>query len=246
MNWTDAAQSAVEQRASKEVPVKMHVSTRWTYYPLSDGDQKAKEQVLKNLEMGAHEHTLSRRLLARFSEARGSMLLIAFDSLDRGADGLYEYATYCGGKSKPPDLERISWMDCPRWGLVPLLDKYLLKAKQALVLCENWAATRKAVAEWPRQPRVLLYGDEVYHVLTSDNGGSPESIECAIRESEHQWATGVCSSCAEVPQGEIPSETFLDDVVARAAHIFTPALDGEGYLVWSPVLSKQQDGGKEP
>lgn len=209
--------------------------TKWTYYPLPRGDSKAKKQVLQNLEMGAHEHTLSKKLLARFSEANGPMLLIAFESLDLDADCLYEYATYCGGQSKPPGFESISWMDCPRWGLVPFVDKYLLKSREAIVLCENWAATRTSVTDFPRESRLLLFGDEVYHILSSENAARPESIECAIRESEHHWATGVCSLYAELPQGDIPSETFFDAVVGSTAHIFTPALDGQGYLVWSPV-----------
>ena len=204
---------------------------KWTYYPLSDNDPKAKMQVLKNLEMGAYEHTLSKKLLLRFSDASGPMLLIAFESLDLNADCLYEYATYCGGKSKPPDSESLSWMDCPRWGLIPFVDEYLLKSKEAIVLCENWAATRKAVAVWPRESRLLLFGDEVYHVLTSENAARPESIECAIRESQHHWATGVCSSCAEVLQGEIPSEAFFDAIVANTTHIFTPRSTGKA--TWS-------------
>lgn len=208
----------------------------WKYYPLSDNDPKAKRQVLKNMEMVVPEHTLSKKLLQRFSEASGPMLLIAFESLDLDADCLYEYATYCGGKYNLPGSESISWMDGPMWGLIPFLDKYLLKSKEAIVLCENWAATRKAVVDFPRESQILLFGDEVYHILTSENAGSPDSIECTIRESEHHWATGVCSLYTELPQDDIQSEAFFDAIVMNTTHIFTPALDGEGYLVWSPII----------
>ena len=55
---------------------------RWNYFPLSDNDPKALEQILENLSVGAHEHTLARKLLARFSNAVGPILLIAYEWLD--------------------------------------------------------------------------------------------------------------------------------------------------------------------
>ncbi|MGA2035489.1 MAG: hypothetical protein ABSG68_24840 [Thermoguttaceae bacterium] len=215
---------------------------KWEYFSLGNNNAKAKKHVLDNLSMGACSHTLSRKLLSRFSEADGSMLLIAFESLDLGADCLYEYATYGGGKRLKdlPGFAAVTWMDSPRWGLVPFVDKHLLKSREAVVLCENWAATREAVAHSPRESTVLLYGDEVYHVLTGEDAASPDAIECALRESEHHWATGLCSFCRGVPPGEIASEAFFDVVVANAAHIFTPALDGGGYLIWSPEQKRDE------
>ncbi|MDR3232442.1 MAG: hypothetical protein LBT46_02025 [Planctomycetaceae bacterium] len=207
--------------------------TKWQYYPLAADNLKAKKQVLENLEMGVLcKHTLCKKLLQRFSESSGDMLLIAFESLDLDADWLYKYATYCDGKSRPSNSESITWMDSPLWGLISFVDKHLLKSNEAVVLCENLFADRKIVTVSPKESRLLFFKDEVYHILTKENAGRPESIECAIRESEYQWATSVCSSCAEVPLGDIPSEAFFDAIVANTTHIFVPALDGEGYLVW--------------
>jgi hypothetical protein len=215
---------------------------KWTYYPLSESDQKAKEHVVKNLEVGAYEHTLSRKLLSRFSAARGPALLIAFESLDLDSDYPFQHArTYCGGKHPHPDVDSASWMDSTRWGLIPIIDKHLLKTKDPVVLCENVFLTPKTFARNPPASRVLLYRDEVYHVLTRENGARPESTECAIREWEQTWGTAVCSSSVEVPWGEIESDSFFDEIVANTKHIFVPALDGEGYLVWSPVLSSGAD-----
>lgn len=42
--------------------------------------------------MGAMEHTLTQKLLAKFSDAKGVM--IAFESLDLDTNYLYKYATY--------------------------------------------------------------------------------------------------------------------------------------------------------
>ena len=49
----------------------------WKYYPLAVDDPKAKKKLLENLEVGSNEHTLSKKLLQRFSEASGAMFLIA-------------------------------------------------------------------------------------------------------------------------------------------------------------------------
>ena len=152
---------------------------KWTYYPLSDNDPKAKIQVLKNMEMGAHEHSLSKKLLHRFSEARGPMLLIALESLDLDADCLYEYGTYCGGMGELPGWESIPWTDFPRWGLIHFINDFLHTSKDAVVICENWIDTqRKYSTEWrPRESRVLFYQEDVYHVLTSMDT-DPNLIEC--------------------------------------------------------------------
>ena len=197
--------------------------------------------------MGAHKHTLTKKLLSRFSEATGPMVAIAFESLDWDRDYLYEYGTYQGGKglNDVVRVQDIPQRDCPIGGLIILLEKYLRSCREAVVLCENWIATREGLAvSHPRESRILLYGEEVYHVLTSEDA-SFEAIETTIRESEHHWATGVCCLCERVPQGDIPSEAFFDAIAANTAHIFTPALDGEGYLIWSPTLGQNRAESQE-
>jgi hypothetical protein len=32
--------------------------------------------------------------------------------------------------------------------------------------------------------------------------------------------------------GDIPSEEFLDEIVEESRHLFVPASDGAGYLIW--------------
>ena len=125
-------------------------------------------------------------------------------------------------------------MDHPRWGLISFVDKYLLESNESVVLCENVFTMREHIEKFPGESRHLLFKQEVYHILTREDAGNSESIECALREAEHHWMTGVCSSCTEIPRGDISSETFFDTIVANTTHIFTPALDGDGYLVWCP------------
>ena len=86
-------------------------------------------------------------------------------------------------------------MDSPMGGLVLFVEKFLGTSKDVFLLCENWAATRKSLADrpadlLPRESRVLFYREEVYHVLTGKDT-NVDAIECTIRESTSHWATGV-------------------------------------------------------
>jgi hypothetical protein len=212
---------------------------KWKCFPIPDGDSRAKALVLENLATGAREHALSKRLLARFSNASGPMVLVAFESLDLDYPHLYKYATYRGGQSDPVGAEPFSWTDSPRWGLVEVLNKWLGTARDAVVLCENWLATceeaTRGAADGSWESRILCFGaKEVYHVLTNNDCGNGEAIEATLRESQYRCATGICSHCASLPPFDIPSESFFDDVVNSTEHIFVPALDEEGFLVWSP------------
>lgn len=205
---------------------------RWKYFPLSPDDVKAKAYIIENLSIGAFEHTLTKKLLGRFASARGEMFAIAFESLDLNSEHLYKYATYGGGKWVID--EPIVWTDSPRWGLIAFVDQWLQQSSEAVVVCENFFATRESIRLNPRESRIALYGEQVYHILSNEDAGHVPSIECALRESEHHWAAGICTLCREIPEAEIGSEEFFDEIVAHAAHVFTPAFDNEGYLVWSP------------
>ena len=122
----------------------------------------------------------------------------------------------------------------PTERLVAFVRDYLRTTRNGIVLSENWGADRVDIAKmlWP-PPRVACYRDnEVYHILTPEITDL-DSIEAAVSGSHH-WQTNVCSSCARVPEGDIPSEAFLDEIVENTKHIFIPAFDGDGYLVWSP------------
>ena len=209
---------------------------KWKYYPLRNNDSRARKQVLANVAMGAQEnHALPKKLLSRFSDAIGPFVLVAFESLDLDGDYLYEYATYNGGKADAGITPDTPQSDSPIGGLILFIQNFLRATKNSMVLCDNWIDTRtKYLTDWrPRESRTVFCGEDVYHILISGDDNY-DAIECAIRESTHHWGMGVCSSCAGTPQTEILSEAFIDEIVASTVHIFTPALDGEGYLIWSP------------
>jgi hypothetical protein len=211
---------------------------KWKYYPLAGTDPQARNYILKCLSAGAYDHRLSRVLKARVLDAIGSVVLVAFELLDLEKISDYEFAAFYNGKGLHDTVgsQRLSQMDCPLGGLALFLEDHLHSSKEAIVLCENSYDTRQEYnANWrPRESRVVFFGEEIYHIVTNSNANF-QSIETAIRESMDGWSTGVCSFCDNVPETNITSEAFFDAIVARTAHIFAPALDGEGFLIWSLV-----------
>jgi len=117
----------------------------------------------------------------------------------------------------------------------------LNSTKNAIVICENWAAECRHTANWVwPPPRIACLGDnEVYHVVTPEIT-DPEMIESAIVARNH-WQTGICSSCKNFPETNNVDENLLDELVTYINHIFVPAFDGSGYLIWTSNRKRGQN-----
>jgi hypothetical protein len=213
----------------------------WKEYVLPDGDAKAHKHFLKSFSIGAPNHALTKRLIQRLVNAKGPMFAIAMESLDLERVVDFRWAgTYSGGKQWHEAAHSPTFPvgNSPLDGLGLFLDTYLRSSQRAIVLCENWINTRSEIPNLlMRESRTVFHGDEVYHILSSSDAGNLEFISTTVWEAKNQWLTGVCSSAELVPQVEIPSEAFFDEIVANVAHIFVSAFDEEGYLVWSPNSS---------
>src|SRR5262245_4118656 len=147
---------------------------------LGSDDKKANAMILDSMSICAHDHVPSRKLLDRVSTASGPMFAIVGDWID--LDQLASYDDYMAAPAgEVASGERTTER------LVAFVGKYSRTIKDALVLCENWGAERKHVANWPwPPPRVAYYGDnEVYHILTPDIT-DPELIEAAVAP-RHHW-----------------------------------------------------------
>jgi hypothetical protein len=203
------------------------MKTEPEFLTLDLDNHNAKSFIMGSLEICAYGHILSRKLLSRLSSATGPMYAIMGERINADLLKAHDFSI------APPDGEETGKR--PVEILVSIIGDYLKTTQDAVVLCENWAASRGDVAKWPwPPPQVACYGDsEVYHVLTHEIT-EPELIEAAI-VSRHHWQTGVCSSCPHVPQGDIPDEGFLEEIVRNTRHLFLPAFDGSGYLLWSPT-----------
>jgi hypothetical protein len=205
----------------------------WKYFTLATEDPRGLNQIMENISFGAQEHTMSRKITERVAQTPGSIVLIADESLDLShlanfmAGGVYDKSVATAPTG--PDLRAIHTY--PLGGLSRILERWLNASCMSVVICENELNTKDALPRMPpRESRLLTYGNELYHVLLSGDA-SFERIEYTIRESSHYWMTGVCSLCAGKCEGEVGSEAFFDDLVGNTGYVFTPALDGEGYLV---------------
>jgi hypothetical protein len=172
---------------------------KFHYYPLPENEPRAMKQLFENISMGAYSHTLSKKLLARFSEARGPVLVIAYDSLDLDRLADFEYGTYAGGKllwdiidKKTPQLD-----DSQFYVLARFIDRHLGSSKTAIAICENWAADRASLISLPSESRTSCYGNDVYHILTADNAGNLDSIR-QHSDSMKEWSSWWYKRCGSV------------------------------------------------
>jgi hypothetical protein len=215
---------------------------RWQFYNLADNDLSAKKHVLENLSMGVGQgNALSTRLTAQFEGAAGSAVAIAFEALDLEKVDAFRWAgTYSNGLLLNDFLKphSVPLTQFPIGGMGQYVEKYLQGSHRAVVVCENWSAKRSEMTKWPyvNQSRMIYFGEQVYHFLAHGDTDL-DLIDSTIRESADHWGIGVCSLCKDIPHTEIQSEAFFDEIVTNAAHIFVPAFDGEGFLVWSPVMA---------
>ena len=185
--------------------------------------------VLDSLSVCAHDHTLSARLLTAFRSASGPIAAIAPPWIDLGR--LQDFSQGSRGPAQPAAYDAGF---NPRSVLVAFVQSYLRQSGNPIVVCENWGWKPEHVRgqPWP-PPRIAYFGEEVLHVLTPDIT-DPDQVEAAV-VARHHWQTGLCSACTRAPEGKALHESFFDEVVQKTTHIFVPALDGGGYLIWSPV-----------
>jgi len=191
---------------------------------------QALDFILESLSVCAEQHSLSRQLLEDFRSATGPITAIAPPWLDIEHD-----RSFTQGSDGPPGSGSYEENGSPRCLLRDFVQRYLQEKANSVVISENFGWTRKHVQSQPwSPPRMIFFGeDEVYHVLTPVVR-DPELVESAI-VARHHWQTGVCSAVAPLPESEISDISFFREVTTNTSHIFVPAFDGSGYLIWSPT-----------
>jgi hypothetical protein len=199
---------------------------------LADDDPKAIAWIRENLEMCAYAHSLSKKLLGRFSAASGVMTAFVPDWVD-----LPQLQTYNQGSVPPaggPTYYRVG--DSPLDDLALFVREYLRATKEAVAVCENDGDVRKSMSfwTWGPPPRTWLFGaNEVYYILESGET-DVELIDSAVGDTLGHWGVAVCSSCARIPERDVPDETFLEEIAENTKHILMPAFDNDGYMIWTP------------
>ncbi|HTU26761.1 MAG TPA: hypothetical protein VMF30_15240 [Pirellulales bacterium] len=201
---------------------------------LGANDEKARGEIRRHLELGACNHTLSRKLLDRFSTAGGPVAALIPPWVN-----LSQIAGYNVGSVAPPHSPAYyAPGESPRDLLVEFVLAYLQTAADAVVVCENSGAARETLKiwTWSQPPRASSLGDdEIYYILQSSHA-DPEMIDAALSDSLGHWTAAACSSSGEIPNGDMPDDSFLDLIVENTEHILLSAFDDDGYLIWSPTV----------
>jgi hypothetical protein len=201
------------------------------YVNLGPDDAKARSLILESLGVCAYDHLLSRKILERATAATGPMTAIFGSGIDLDLLSSYDCCW------PVPDDSEFQYdgatLEHTTERLVRFIAEYLTSTADAVVVCENWLAQRATIADiGSPPPRIACFGDgEVYHLLTPDITDLDAIEDTIVARGRYQ--TGICSTSRSVPEGDIPDEGFLDEVVRNARHIFVPAFDGSGYLIWS-------------
>ena len=127
--------------------------------------------------------------------------------------------------------------DSPRDLLVAFVVEYLQSAPDTVVVCENSATTRRTLEiwTWSRKPRASCYGDNDVYFILDPSDLDLEMIDAALSDPLSHWGTAVCSSSKQIPEGDMPDDSFLDEIAENTKHILMPAFDDDGYLIWSPT-----------
>lgn len=211
---------------------------KWKCYLLPDDDEKAKKKFSWSIEAIAHSDTLARKLLPRLSQASGPMFLVAQQFLDFDAIADYRWAgTYKRGKLlyDAVTTQPIPIGDQSTDGLARFVDQFITSSNDKILIVGS-GHDRADLSHWHlAELRYGFLGDEAYPILTRRDAGHTEVLRDAVGIGM-QWTTGLCSRIANLPS-DLPldidlTETFLEEVVVNSVHVFTLALDDEGYLVW--------------
>lgn len=197
---------------------------------LGPDDSKAKSLVVESVENAAYTHILSRKILDRLSTAEGPLTAIFPSGLELGLLASYDACWPI------PDDEDFHYdgatSERTHVRMARFVAEYLGATEDAVVVCEDWMASRARIANMIHPELIACFGDDEVYYLLAPKITDLDAIEDAVKPGA-RYQTGVCSTCASVPDGDIPDEGFLDEVTRNARHVFVPAFDGSGYLIWS-------------
>jgi hypothetical protein len=210
----------------------------WRRYDIPETDKRAKEHILLSLSVGAHDHTLTKKLLSKFSAAEGPIFAIGLDGVDIKDLHCFD----CGPKyfGKFWDGLTLKIGDRPNDGLLSFLFDFLRQPHQGLIVMEDWVSKRNDECMTPEhraaydfKSRLAFFNDEVFHVIAAGDTDL-DVAEDAVRSAERRYLNGACVRGVGLPETTSWTAEFLDTLVTATTHIFVGAFDMEGYLVWSP------------
>jgi hypothetical protein len=211
----------------------------WQRYEIPASDKRAKEHVLLSLSIGAHAHTLTKRLISRFSGAEGPIFAFGLDGIDINSLHCFDCEPLYYGKPWSGGMLDVG--ERPNDGLLEYLFDILGVKDAGLIVMEDWLRSRfddcmtvESRTARGFNSRMSFFNDEVFHVIAAGDNDL-EIAEDAIRSAETRYLNGICVRDVSLPDNEFWTSNFLDELVDKTESIFVGAFDISGYLVWTPT-----------
>ncbi len=208
------------------------------------GNKSVAEQFLvRSLEICAHDHDLSSRILDVVRKRSGRVQVMFEAWIDPNSADRFD-----AFPAKPRGTVRSS-DDNPSDEMGRFVVDYHRRAAAALTVAEDWAADSKtplprfpelsaedrAQYSLPTEDRVLYYGNRDFYNCVSGRDVLLEDAEFLVQPGA-KWQTHICTTCSAVPKwGSIVNDMFVDGLVANLRHVFVPCFDTSGYLIWTPA-----------
>ena len=213
------------------------------------GNKSVAEQFLvRSLEICAHDHDLSSRILDVVRKRSGRVQVMFEAWFDPNMVDRFD-----AFPAEPPGSPRRQnddpHDDNPHDDMGRFVVEYHRHVPHALTMVEDWAthptervslfpdlsAADRAKYSLPAEDRLLYVGQS--DLLSCVVGGEVllDDAEFLVR-AKHQWQTGICTTCVALPPWHsIVDGAFVDGLVANLRHVFVPCFDTSGYLIWTPA-----------
>ena len=203
----------------------------------------AEQFLIRSLEICAHDHDLSSRILDVVRKRSGRVQVMFEAWFDPNSADRFD-----AFPAEPPGTVRRS-DDNPFDEMGRFVVDYHRHAATALTVAEDWAADSKtplprfpelsaedrAQYSLPAEDRVLYYGRRDFYNCVSGCDVLLNDAEFLVRPGA-KWQTHICTTCSAVPKwGSIVNDAFVDGLVANLRHVFVPCFDASGYLIWTPA-----------
>ena len=213
------------------------------------GNKSVAEQFLvRSLEICAHDHDLSSRILDVVRKRSGRVQIMFEAWFDPNMVDRFD-----AFPAEPPGSPRRQnddpHDDNPHDDMGRFVVEYHRHVPHALTMVEDWAADSKtplprfpelsaedrAQYSLPAEDRVLYYGSRDFYNCVSGRDVLLDDAEFLVRPAA-KWQTHICSTCSAVPTwGSSVDGAFVDGLVANLRHVFVPCFDTAGSLIWTPA-----------
>jgi hypothetical protein len=209
---------------------------------LHDNTHLAEAFLVMSLDVCAHDHDLSPRVLDVVKNTCGRLQVIFDDWFDPNSADRFDALP-----RKPAGTLRNKHENA-HVEMGRFVVDFHHRVRDALTVAENWSAD--AATPINRFPELSAADREKYTMPAEDRvliHGQRDSFDCVagpdviLHDAEFivrptgPFQTGICTTCPHVPPwGSSVDDAFVDALVANLRHVFVPVFDTSGYLIWTP------------